>query len=160
MPGGLLDRGAAAEVKMASGERSGATGGSCTLQHQDPRAGGGRTHGCAAASDTEADYHDVDVVRPRRHVVSAESCWYFSSHWRSPLLLLDVVEELPHLGREMRDLHERHPGLRGRQIGEAQAAGHHALLHHRCTLLAGGGQGFGELLEAVRLDADVVQTRP
>src|SRR5271166_5848609 len=82
MPGGLLDRGATAEVKMASGERGGATGGSGTLQHQDPCAGGGRTHGCTAASDTEADYHDVDVVRPRRHVVSAESCWYFSTHWR------------------------------------------------------------------------------
>src|ERR1700756_5501732 len=82
MPGGLLDRGPAAEVKMPSGERGGATGGSSTLQHQAPRAGGGRAHGCAAASDTEADHHDVDVVRPRRHVVNAESCWYFSTHWR------------------------------------------------------------------------------
>src|SRR6201997_3155706 len=111
MPGGLLDRGAAAEVEVPSGERSGATGGGGALQHQDPCAGGGRAHGRAATPDTEADYHDVDVVRPRRHVVSAESCWYFSAHWRrsssslrlcvvavaahrcscsSPLLLLDV----------------------------------------------------------------------
>ena len=60
----------------------------------------------------------------------------------------------------MRDLHERHAGLRGSQVGEPQTAGHDALLNHRRAVLGGRSQDVRELLGALGLDADVVQTRP
>src|SRR6202022_4007780 len=82
VPGGLLHRGPAAEVEVPSGQRSGAAGRRCALQHQNPRPRSSCADRCAAAPDTETNHHDVDIVRPRRHLVSAESCWYFSAHWR------------------------------------------------------------------------------
>ena len=82
VPGGLLHRGPAAEVEVPSGHCGGAAGRCRALQHQNPRPRSSCADRCAAAPDTETDHHDVDFVRPRRHVVSAESCWYFSAHWR------------------------------------------------------------------------------
>ena len=87
MPGRLLDRGAAAEVKVAAGKGSGAAGRGRALQHQYPCSGGGRGDRGATAADAEADHHDVHIVRPGRHIVGAQSCWNISAHWRCSCLM-------------------------------------------------------------------------
>ena len=86
MPGRLLDGGAATKVEVPAGKRGRATGRSRALEHQYPCAGGSRADRRAAAPDAEADHHDVDIIRPRRHVVSGESCWYLGAHRCSCLM--------------------------------------------------------------------------
>ena len=62
--GGLLHRGAAAEIEVAARHRACAARGGRALQHQHPRACRGGTDGRAAACDAEADHQDVDLVGP------------------------------------------------------------------------------------------------
>ena len=155
--GGLLHRGAAAEVEVPAGHRRGAAGRGRAFEHQHPRPGRRGADRRASAGDAEADDHDVDLVGPVRHVGGVDG---FRDLGASLLLLFDVVEERPDFGRDVGDLDVGHAGLRGGDVGEPHTAGHHALLDDRGSALLGVRQCGVEGLGVVGLDADVVQSRP
>ena len=64
MAGGLLHRGAAAEIEVATRHRARAARRSRLLQHQDVRPRRRGADRRAATCDSEADDQDVDLVGP------------------------------------------------------------------------------------------------
>ena len=87
MAGGLLYRGAAAEIEVAAGHRAGAAGRGRLLQHEDVRSRRRGADRRAAARDAEADHQDIDLVGPRldigrvdgvRNVETAHCCSCFT----------------------------------------------------------------------------------
>ncbi len=75
VPGGLLDRGAAAEIEVTPGQRRRAAGHCSPFQYQDPGACGRSGHGRATTADAEADDDDVNLIGVFGHRRSVDGLW-------------------------------------------------------------------------------------
>jgi hypothetical protein len=78
--GGFLHRRPATQIEVASRHRACAACRGSALQHQHACARGGGADGRAAACDTEADHHDIDVVGPRRHLGNVDGFRDLTAH--------------------------------------------------------------------------------